>query len=103
MGYWYFKLLGDSYEIGQRRRFHLLHDPAAMDLKRYLTDSEFRRSLLVEQATGNQWQNLAFTGGEVGKTLLEPGQLRPLQAGCAILTDGLMDCLDQLRLAEWFS
>jgi hypothetical protein len=66
-----------------------LHDPAAVDLKRYLADSGFCRSLLVEQATGNQWQNFAFTGREVGKTLLEPGQLRPPQAGCAILTDCL--------------
>jgi hypothetical protein len=72
-GYWYFQLLGNPDEIGQRRGFHLLHNPAAVDLKRHLTDSEFRRGLLVQQATGNQRQNFAFTGGQAAKALLQLG------------------------------
>src|SRR4051812_2786665 len=51
MGDWYFQLPGNPYEIGQRGGFHLLHNLAAVDLKRHLADSEFRGGLLVEQAT----------------------------------------------------
>jgi hypothetical protein len=38
-------------------------------MKRHLTDSEFRRGLLVEQATGNQRQNFVFTRGAATKAL----------------------------------
>src|ERR1700733_9945213 len=86
MGYWYFQLLGNPYEIGQRRGFHLLHDPAAVDLKRHLTDSEFHRGLLVEQATGNQRQNFAFTGSQAAKASPQLAQFRPFQARSAILS-----------------
>jgi hypothetical protein len=81
MGHWYFQHLGNPYEIGQRRGFHFLHDPTAVDLKRHFTDSKFRGGLLVEQATSNQRQNFAFTRSQAGKALLQLGQLRPLQAG----------------------
>lgn len=86
MGDWYFKLLSNSYEIGQRRSLHFLHDPAAVDLKRYFSDSEFRGSLLVEQATSDQRQNLALTGSQARKALTQLGQFRSLHAGDAILT-----------------
>jgi hypothetical protein len=60
MDYWHFQLLGNSYEIGQGRGSHLLHNLAVVDLERHFTASEFRRGLLVEQATSNQGQNFAF-------------------------------------------
>jgi hypothetical protein len=99
-GYWYFQPLGNSYKIGQRRGFHLLHDPAAVDLKRHLTDSEFRRGLLVEQATGHQRQNFAFTRCKAGKTSLQLGQFSSLPAGCTILIDRRVNRPQQLRLTE---
>ena len=79
-----------------------LRDPAAMDLRRHLADSEFCRGLLVEQAAGNQWQDFAFTGGEAGKTPLKSGQFCSLPTGHAILTDRRMNGFDQFRLAERF-
>jgi len=64
MGYWYFQPLGNPYKIGQRRGFHLLHNLATVDLKRHLADFEFCCCLLIQQATSNQRQNFALTGGE---------------------------------------
>ena len=78
MGYWYFQLLGNPYEIGQRRSFHLLHNLAPMDLERHFADFEFCGCLLIHQATGNQRQNFAFAGSESAKALLQLGQFRPL-------------------------
>jgi AcrR family transcriptional regulator len=102
MGYWYFQLPGDPYQIGQRCRPHLLHDSAAMNLKCNFTDAELCGSLLVEQAADHQRQHFAFARGEIRKALLQLGEFCPLQAQGIILTDGRMDCPYQLRLAEWF-
>ncbi len=102
MGDGYFQLLGNPDEIGQRRGFHLLHDPATVDLKRHLADSSSAAACMLSRPLANQQQDFSFAGGEDGKTLLQLVQLRPLQAGYAILTYCRIDRLYQLRMAKRF-
>jgi hypothetical protein len=44
------QLPGHSNQIGERRRRHLLHDPAPMNPERDFADAELRRCLLVARA-----------------------------------------------------
>ena len=54
------ELLCHPDEIGQRRRLHLPHDLAAMDLDGFLGRAKFSGDLFVQEASDDEREDLAF-------------------------------------------
>jgi hypothetical protein len=54
------QLLCHPDEIGQRRRPHLPHDVAAMDLDGFLGRAKFSGGLFVQEASNDEREDLAF-------------------------------------------
>ena len=74
-------LLSGAHQIGDRLRFHFIHNPAAVDLDGLLAGSELIGDLLVQQAANHQRHHLAFPRGQHRVTLCNR---IPLRSGDAL-------------------
>jgi hypothetical protein len=54
------ELLGHTDEVWERRRLHLPHDLAAMDLDGLLGRAKFAGDLFVQEASDDEREDLAF-------------------------------------------
>src|ERR1700753_2328461 len=79
-------------EVGDRFGLHFAHQPTATNLQRSLADAESLGSLLIEEATDHQRQNLSFAGGEARIALPQSCSLCSLRPRAAILSDGCVNC-----------
>jgi hypothetical protein len=80
--------LRHAHQFRERAGAHLLHDPRPVDLDGSFEDAELRRGLLVEEATHDEREHLAFTLGERGHAGTQHTLLRLPGAAFAILIEG---------------